>query len=52
MPEQVEEVLLAVPPRLWSQIKHLREEIDAVRARRTKAPAEERPVIENEIIKK
>jgi small conductance mechanosensitive channel len=49
--QQVETVLEGVPPRLWFHINRLRQEIDAVRARRTKAPAEERPALENEVVK-
>ena len=48
---QVETLLSRIPPRLWFHINRLRGEIDAVRARRTKAPAEERPAIENEVVK-
>ena len=46
---QVEAVLSRVLPSLWFHINRLRGEIDTVRASRTKAPAEERPAIENEV---
>ena len=48
---QVEAVLSRVLPSLWFHINRLRGEIDTVRARRTKAPAKERPAIENEVAK-
>ena len=48
---QVEAVLARATPRLWFHIDRLRGEIDAVRARRIKAPVEERPAIENEVVK-
>ncbi|KPJ76379.1 MAG: hypothetical protein AMJ54_12000 [Deltaproteobacteria bacterium SG8_13] len=48
---QVEEVLFMVPPRLWVEINRLSREVDAARARRTKAPAEQWPALENQITK-
>ena len=48
---QVEAVLSRVLPSLWFHINRLRGEIDTVRASRTKAPAKERPAIENEVAK-
>jgi hypothetical protein len=48
---QVEAVLARMMPRLWVHINRLRGEIDAVRARRIKAPVEERVAIENEVAK-
>ena len=44
---QVEAVLSRVLPSLWFHINRLRGEIDTVRVSRTKAPAKERPAIEN-----
>ena len=46
---QVEAVLSRVLPGLWFHINRLRGEIDTVRVSRTKAPAKERPAIENEV---
>jgi small conductance mechanosensitive channel len=46
---QVEAVLSRVLPSLWFHINRLRGEIDTVRVSRTKAPAKERPAIENEV---
>ena len=48
---QVEAVLARITPRLWFHINRLRGEIDAVRARRIKAPVAERLAIENEVAK-
>jgi small conductance mechanosensitive channel len=48
---QVETLLTLVPQRLWVHIARLDDEIDAARARRTEASAQERPVIENEVAK-
>ena len=48
---QVEAVLSRVPPHLWFHINRLRGKIDTVRVSRTKAPAKERPAIENEVAK-
>jgi small conductance mechanosensitive channel len=48
---QVEAVLSRVLPSLWFHINRLRGEIDTVRVSRTKAPAKERPAIENEFAK-
>ena len=49
--QQVEAVLARITPRLWFLINRLHGEIDAVRARRIKAPVEERLDIEDEVIK-
>jgi small conductance mechanosensitive channel len=49
--QQVEAVLTRIAPRLWVHINRLRGEIDAVRARRIKAPVEKRLAIENEVAK-
>jgi small conductance mechanosensitive channel len=46
---EVEALLSSVPPSLWSYINRLRDEIDTVRASRTKATAKERPAIENKV---
>ncbi len=46
---QVEAALSRVLPGLWFHINRLRGEIDTVRVSRTKAPAKERPAIENEV---
>ncbi|MBL0731241.1 MAG: hypothetical protein JJW03_00075, partial [Desulfosarcina sp.] len=48
---EVEEALTRITPRLWININRLRGEIDAVRARRIKAPVKERLAIENEVLK-
>ena len=48
---QVEAVLSRVLSGLWFHINRLRGKIDTVRASRTKAPAKERPAIENEVAK-
>jgi small conductance mechanosensitive channel len=47
--QQVEEVFSQIMPRLWFQIKRLRDEIDLIRAHRIKAKADERLIIENEV---
>jgi len=48
---QVEAVLARITPRLWLHINRLSGEIDAVRARRIKAPVNERLAIEDEVAK-
>ena len=48
---QVEAMLSRVLSGLWLHINRLRGEIDTVRVSRTKAPAQERPAIENEVAK-
>ena len=49
--KQVEAVMVRATPRLWSEINRLRNRIDALRASRAKAPVEELPAIELEIVK-
>ena len=49
--EQVESAISGVTPRFEVLINQLRGKIDKVRARRTKAPAAERPLIESEVSK-
>ncbi|MCD6273842.1 MAG: mechanosensitive ion channel family protein [Deltaproteobacteria bacterium] len=48
---EVEAVLTRITPSLWIHINRLRGEVDAVRARRIKAPVKERLAIENEVLK-
>jgi small conductance mechanosensitive channel len=48
---QVEVALARIVPRLWFHINRLSGEIDAVRARRIKAPVKERLDIEDEVVK-
>jgi small conductance mechanosensitive channel len=47
--EKVEDVFTRVTPRLWYHINRIGKEIDTIRARRTKAKAEEAFAIENEV---
>jgi hypothetical protein len=48
---EVEAMLTRITPSLWIHINRLRGEVDAVRARRIKAPVKERLAIENEVLK-
>jgi small conductance mechanosensitive channel len=47
--KQVEAVFVYAAPRFWFHINHLRKDIDAVRARRPKATADERYIIESKV---